>query len=176
MQSVSVFKPSQSRFLLWDNGLTHYLPKSPARSVAARRPLRRCWLLRRYRGDALGTKTMTCVRLWCARRVSGLIVSAHFYLRSEVRSSLSGKWTRCFYVGLLSKRLRANASFKPTQLKRSLMCMTANLIFLNPFCIKTKKIRLAAESGALNFGSEQKPWHTYDMITDSRLPQHIASC
>ena len=51
-----------------------------------------------------------------------------------------------FTVGLLSERLRANASFKPTQLKRSLMCMTANLIFLTTFLIKQKSSRLAAES------------------------------
>ena len=59
-----------------------------------------------------------------------------------------------FTVGLLSERFRANASFKPTQLKRSLKCMTASLIFLNPFCIKTKRIRPAVESVFLNLNYE----------------------
>ncbi len=69
---------------------------------------------------------------------------------------------RPFYVGLLSERLRANASFKPTQLKRSLMCMTANLIFLTTFLIKQKSSRHAAESSILKSNTEQKQRHTYD--------------
>ena len=81
---------------------------------------------------------------------------------------------RPFYVGLLSERLRANASFKPTQLKRSLMCMTANLIFLTTFLIKQKSSRHAAESGItiilLNHDKRTNVKHLPFLFLMSKVP------
>ena len=93
--------------------------------------------------------------------VTGYTLNFSIYVARALRRCQANE-RAVFTVGLLSERLRANASFKPTWFKRSLMCMTANLIFLNPFCIKTKRIRPAAQSGILNSGSEHKQCHTYD--------------